>query len=143
MIGFKYTSLSVALVIFITLGVSNVVLQQPTMPQAKRAFFDQSALKDVPYVLFVLGCMLTFLGIYTTFFYLASYAIQEGVTTESTALYFVVSSFWIRFYPCKNKYTPSLVWRTKTLRAIDSETDYSHLMAHCSSHWREATSLVL
>lgn len=89
MIGFKHTSMSVALVIFVTLGISNVVLHQPTMPQAKRAFFDQSAFKDVPYILFVLGCMLSFLGIYTTFFYLASYAVQEGITTESTALYFV------------------------------------------------------
>lgn len=88
-IGFKYTSLSVALVIFCTLGVSNVVLQQPPMPQAKRAFFDQSALTDINYILFVLGLMLAFLGLYTTFFYLASYAVQEGITTESTALYFV------------------------------------------------------
>lgn len=134
MIGFKYTSLSMALVILITLGLSNIVLQQPTVPQAKRTFFDQSALKDVPYVLFVLGCMLTFLGIYTTFFYLASYAIQEGITTEGTALYFVVSSFWIRFYPYKNKHTPSLIWTTKTLRAVDSETGYSHLMAQCSPY---------
>lgn len=88
-IGFKYTSLSVALVVFVTLGISNVVLQQPGMQQAKRAFFDQSALTDMPYILFVLGCMLTFLGLYTTFFYLASYATQEGIATESTALYFV------------------------------------------------------
>lgn len=88
-VGFKYTSLSVALVIFITLGISNVVLQQPTTPQAKRAFFDQSALTDTPYILFVLGCMLSFLGLYTTFFYLASYAVEAGITTDSTALYFV------------------------------------------------------
>lgn len=88
-IGFKFTSLSVALVIFITLGVSNVVLQQPTVLQTKRAFFDQSALTDKPYILFVMGCLLAFLGLYTTFFYLASYAVQEGITTEGTALYFV------------------------------------------------------
>ncbi|KAI3393947.1 hypothetical protein diail_3471 [Diaporthe ilicicola] len=59
------------------------------MPQTKRAFFDKSALKDIPYMLFVLGCMLTFLGLYTTFFYVASYAVGQGITTESTALYFV------------------------------------------------------
>lgn len=88
-IGFKYTSLTVALVVFITLGVSNVVLQQPAVPRTKRAFFDRSALTDLSYVLFVLGCMLSFLGLYTTFFYVASYAVQQGIATESTALYFV------------------------------------------------------
>lgn len=88
-IGFKYTSLSVALVILATLGISNIVLRQPVTPQAKRAFFDQSALTDMPYLLFVLGCSLAFLGLYTTFFYLASYAVEAGITTESTALYFV------------------------------------------------------
>ncbi|KAG8167391.1 hypothetical protein KVR01_003080 [Diaporthe batatas] len=87
-IGFKYTSLSVALVILLTLGVSNIILHQPTAPKAKRAFFEKSALKDAPYVLFVLGCMLSFLGIYTTFFYLASYAVHEGITTKTTASYF-------------------------------------------------------
>lgn len=90
-IGFKYTSLSVALVILLTLGVSNIVLRQPTAPKAKRAFFEKSALKDAPYILFVFGCMLSFLGIYTTFFYLASFAVQEGITTESIASYFVSS----------------------------------------------------
>lgn len=89
LIGFKYTSLSVALIVFVTLGISNVVLKQPTAPRAKRDFLDRSALTDVPYVLFVIGCVLTFLGLYTTFFYIATYAVEANITSQSTALYLV------------------------------------------------------
>lgn len=89
MVGFKFTSLCVALVILATLGVSNLVLQQPPISQTKRGFFDRSALTDAPYALFVLGCVLTFLGLYTPFFYVSTYAVKNEVTTQSIATYFV------------------------------------------------------
>lgn len=89
LIGFRYTCLTVALVILVTLGISNIVLRRPTAPRAKRAFIDRSALTDVPYVMFVLGCVFTFLGLYTTFFYIATYAVEANVTTQSMALYLV------------------------------------------------------
>lgn len=90
LIGFKYTSLSVALVILFTLGVSNIVMRQPlASPGAKRAFFDRSALTDVPYLLFVLGCVFAFLGLYTTFFYVATYAEDNNIMPEDLAAYLV------------------------------------------------------
>lgn len=90
LVGFKFTSLCVALVIAVTLGVSNLVLQQPvSTSQTKRAFLDTSALRDVPYVLFVLGCVFTFLGLYTPFFYVGTYAVRDKVTTQSIATYLV------------------------------------------------------
>lgn len=89
LIGLQYTSLCVALVIIVTLGISNIIMQQPPSFRAKRAFFDKSALKDVPYVLFVLGCVFTFLGLYTSFFYVATYAVNNKITSQSTATYFV------------------------------------------------------
>lgn len=89
LIGFRNTSLCVALIIFITLGASNVVLRRPMGPRAKRDFFDRSALTDVPYMLFVLGCVLTFLGLYTTFFYIATYAVEENISSQSMATYLV------------------------------------------------------
>lgn len=88
-IGFRYTSLSVALVILLTLGVSNIVMRQPLAPRTKRDFFDRSALTDVPYILFVLGCVFAFLGLYTTFFYVASYAEEKGIMAEGVAAYLV------------------------------------------------------
>ncbi|KAJ4413025.1 hypothetical protein N0V82_008613 [Gnomoniopsis sp. IMI 355080] len=88
-IGFRYTSLSVALVILLTLGVSNIVMRPPLAPRAKRAFFDRSALVDVPYLLFVLGCVFAFLGLYTTFFYVATYAEENDIMSEGVAAYLV------------------------------------------------------
>lgn len=89
LVGFKFTSLCIALVIVITLGISNVVLQQPPTTQTKRAFLDRSALTDIPYALFVLGCVFTFLGLYTPFFYVATYAVKDKITTQRVATYLV------------------------------------------------------
>lgn len=89
LIGFKYTSLSVTLVILITLGISNIVMHAPPAPRAKRTFFDRSALTDVPYLLFVLGCVFAFLGLYTTFFYVTTYAEEKAILADGTAAYLV------------------------------------------------------
>lgn len=89
LIGFKYTSLSVALVVLVTLGMSNLVMRPSRTPRPKRAFFDRSALTDVPYILFVIGCVFTFLGLYTMFFYVTTYAVGTGVMTQSAATYLV------------------------------------------------------
>lgn len=94
LVGFEYTSLSVALVILITLGVSNIIIRPaPGGPRAKRAFLDRSALTDTPYILFVAGCVLTFLGLYTPFFYAATYATDTNVlATGSTAASYMVTA---------------------------------------------------
>lgn len=89
MVGFKFTSLCVALVIVITLGIANLILRQPATAQSKRAFIDRSALTDVPYILFVIGCVFVFVGLYTPFFYVATYAVKGELTTQSVATYFV------------------------------------------------------
>lgn len=89
LIGFKYTSLSVALVILLTLGVSNIVMRPPPAARAKRAFFDRAALTDVPYMFFVLGCVHALLGLYTTFFYVATYAEEKRIMADDLAAYLV------------------------------------------------------
>ncbi|PSR79696.1 major facilitator superfamily transporter [Coniella lustricola] len=89
-VDFRYTSLIVALVIFVTLGLSNVVMRQPQGPRATRGFFDKTALTDAPYILFVLGCVFVFLGLYTTFFYVATFAVEEHIMSDSVATYLVV-----------------------------------------------------
>lgn len=91
LVGFQNTSLSVTLVILVTLGISNIVIRQPRSPRPKRAFFDRSALTDTPYLLFVLGCVLVFLGLYTTFFYVATYAVESRILATSKATYLVTA----------------------------------------------------
>lgn len=93
-IGFTYTSLSVALVILVTLGTANIIMRPALAgnPRAKRAFIDRSALNDAPYVLFVLGCALVFLGLYTPFFYIATYAAETQVlASEGAAAAYLVT----------------------------------------------------
>lgn len=88
-VGFKWTCLCVALIILITLGISNIVLRTPAGPRPKRSFLDRTAFTDVPYVLFVLGCVFTFLGLYTTFLHIAAYATQEHITNSKIASFLV------------------------------------------------------
>lgn len=88
-IGFRYTSFSVALVILITLGTANLVMRPSPITRPKRAFFDRTALHDAPYLLFVLGCVFAFLGLYTTFFYIAAYATETHTLDPATATYLV------------------------------------------------------
>lgn len=92
-IGFRYTSLSVGLVVLVTLGVSNLVLREPprAAPRPRRAFLDRSALADAPYLLFVLGCVLAFLGLYATFFYVATYAVDARLLPPQPAAYLVTA----------------------------------------------------
>lgn len=89
LVGFRYTSLMVALVVFVTLGISNILMCTPPGPRVERTFFDRSALTDVPLLCFVLGCVLTFLGLYTTFFYVGSFAVETGLLDDGAAAYLV------------------------------------------------------
>ena len=49
------------------------------------------SLTDWPYVLFVLGCFAVFLGMYSPFFYVESFAIKTGITSEEEAAYLVTA----------------------------------------------------
>lgn len=95
-IGFQYTSFSVAGVVLVTLAISNLVVRPPprgtrTPQQPKRTFLDRSALADAPYLLFVLGCVLAFLGLYTTFFYVATFAVEAHAMPRAPAAYLVTA----------------------------------------------------
>ncbi len=52
---------------------------------------DRASLTDWPYVVFVAGCTTVFLGIYTPFFYVQSYAINSGIASQDTAFYLVAA----------------------------------------------------
>lgn len=52
-----------------------------------RSLIDPTALRDWPFVLFVLGCFIVFLGLYTPFVHMQTYALHESITSPSLALY--------------------------------------------------------
>ena len=60
-----------------------------TKPGKIRSVIDWSAFTDFPYMLFVLGCVIGFIGLYTALFYTSYYAQETGATNDSLAFYLV------------------------------------------------------
>lgn len=57
------------------------------LPAARRAVFDLKAFAELPYLFFVLGGFLAFMGLYAPFFYIESYGITYKITSESLGFY--------------------------------------------------------
>ncbi|KAI1841010.1 hypothetical protein JX265_012887 [Neoarthrinium moseri] len=90
-VGFGWTVRVIALVALVLLGAANLVVRVPESPRQRRRLVDRASLSDWPYVLFVLGCFTVFLGMYTPFFYVQSFAIQSGITSQNVAFYIVTA----------------------------------------------------
>ncbi|OLN95252.1 Riboflavin transporter MCH5-like protein 15 [Colletotrichum chlorophyti] len=89
-IGFRWTVRTMALIALATLSVSIVSMHTPKASSQRRAWIDRSAFQDVPYLLFVGACCLVFLGMYTPFVYVQSYASDKGVANPQVATYLLV-----------------------------------------------------
>ncbi|KIW03254.1 uncharacterized protein PV09_05475 [Verruconis gallopava] len=73
-IGFGWTVRVLGLLNFVTLAFC-VVFMKPRLPPRKSGpIVEWTAVKDVPYVLFVVGCCFLMAPIYFSFFYIASFA---------------------------------------------------------------------
>lgn len=55
-------------------GSGNAGSEASKAKRQHRALYDPTAIRDVPYCLFVVGCFTMFLGMYVPYFYLPSYA---------------------------------------------------------------------
>ncbi|KAK4620099.1 MFS-type transporter dbaD [Fulvia fulva] len=86
-IGFPWATRVIGFLMLATLAVSNAVLKVRVLPAGRRKFFDLSAWKEGPFTFFVLATFIGFLGLYTPFFYLQSYAIQTGIADPDLAFY--------------------------------------------------------
>lgn len=78
---------AMALLLLVLFLFSNLVLRpgpNPSGPAQRRQLLDKTAFTDWPYVLFVAGCFSVFLGMYTPFVYVQSYALDNKI--ESTDL---------------------------------------------------------
>ncbi|KAM5376739.1 hypothetical protein ACJZ2D_005362 [Fusarium nematophilum] len=69
----------------------------------RRSFIDTTALTDWPYLLFVAGCFSVFLGMYTPFVYIQSFALGQDIVSPKLALYLLAilnsSSIFGRILP--------------------------------------------
>lgn len=69
------------------MGVAIFVLETPGRSGGRRALVDRSAFRDFPYLLFVAGCFSVFLGMYTPFVYIQTYAVDSGLIGPGFATY--------------------------------------------------------
>ncbi|GIZ38460.1 hypothetical protein CKM354_000187700 [Cercospora kikuchii] len=81
-IGFAWTTRVLGFLELATLGVSCAVLRIRVLPAGRRKFLDLAAWKEVPFTFFVLGTFIGFLGLYTPFFYIQSYALALGTSPD-------------------------------------------------------------
>lgn len=88
-VGFGWTVRAIALVQLVLLSSANLLLRVPQKPKNRRRLLDLASLKDWPYIFFVLACFVVFLGMFTPFFYVQSFAIESGIASENVGFYIV------------------------------------------------------
>lgn len=95
-----------ALLILVLLGFANLVLQARAVapgPRQRRSLIDPDAFHDWPFLLFVAGCFTVFLGLYTPFVHVQSYALEKNIVSPKVALYILAilnaSSIFGRILP--------------------------------------------
>ncbi|EME77224.1 uncharacterized protein MYCFIDRAFT_191418 [Pseudocercospora fijiensis CIRAD86] len=86
-IGFAWATRVIGFIMLGTLAISNAVLKVRVLPAGRRKFLELAAWKEVPYTFFVLGTFVGFLGLYTPFFYIQTYAIQTGIASPHLGFY--------------------------------------------------------
>ncbi|KAJ1323852.1 MFS transporter MCT family solute carrier family 16 (monocarboxylic acid transporters) member 10 [Microdochium nivale] len=106
-VGFAWAIRTIALFIAVSLGLANLILRDPQSAtlhttrseqktqnrqlRPRRRLIDKASLTDWPYVLFVAACFLVFLGMYTPFFNVQTFAIQEVGMSTDKAFYIVMA----------------------------------------------------
>lgn len=88
-IGFAWSVRVLGFLALATMLVPICTMKQRVRPQRARALVDASAFTDWPYVTFVAGALVGFIGLYVMFFYLSFYAQAQGITNSSLSFYLV------------------------------------------------------
>jgi MFS family permease len=89
-LGFGWATRVIA---FILLGTAPIplIFMRPRVPppRQKRAFLDNSAFTDIPFVLCGIASFFTFLGLYVPFFYIQLYSIRFNIASNDFSAYLV------------------------------------------------------
>jgi len=86
-IGFGWATRVIGFMALATLLLPNFVMKVRVLPASRRKIIDWSAFREPPYMLFLVGGFLGFMGLYTPFFYMQSYAIATGITDRQLGFY--------------------------------------------------------
>ena len=74
---------------FATLLIPIFVLKMRVQPPKARSLLDSTVLADVPFMTFVLGAMIGFIGLYVELFYVSFFGQATGLTDSSMSFYLV------------------------------------------------------
>ncbi|KKY21199.1 putative major facilitator superfamily protein [Diplodia seriata] len=102
-IGFPWTARIIGFIALATQLVPNLCMKMRVLPASRRKMLDLPAFKEPPYLLFILGAMVVFMGLYTPFFYVQLFALDRSITSSNLAFYMLsimnASSAFGRIFP--------------------------------------------
>ncbi|KAL2859228.1 major facilitator superfamily domain-containing protein [Aspergillus pseudodeflectus] len=88
-LGFGWSVRVIGFIALGTLLVPIAIMKQRVKPPKARALIDWSAFTDVPYMTFVLGGLIAFMGLFTLFFYISYVGSARGLVSNDMAFYLV------------------------------------------------------
>ncbi|KAL2831552.1 major facilitator superfamily domain-containing protein [Aspergillus cavernicola] len=88
-IGFGWAVRVIGFIALATLILPIVVMKQRVKPPKARALIDWSAFTDIPYMTLVLAGFISFMGLFTLFFYISYVGAARQLTSNDMAFYLV------------------------------------------------------
>jgi len=86
-VGFPWAVRTLGFIMLATFIIPNTVMRVRVLPASKRPLIDWSAFRQASFMLFSIGCLFVFVGLYTPFFYGQYYAIQKHLANKNLAFY--------------------------------------------------------
>ncbi|KAF7935921.1 uncharacterized protein EAE98_002141 [Botrytis deweyae] len=80
-LGFGWSVRIIGFIMLAVLGISCTTIRA-RLPPRKKSFFLPAAFKELPYITLLVSAFLMMLGVFIPIFYLPSYAVQYGMSTE-------------------------------------------------------------
>lgn len=100
-LGFGWTVRIIGFIMLAILGVSCPTIRA-RLPPRQRSFFILSAFKELPYTTLLISAFFMILGVFIPIFYLPTYAVEHGMSTELASYIVAIlngASFFGRVVP--------------------------------------------
>ncbi|KAF4552276.1 Aspyridones efflux protein apdF [Elsinoe fawcettii] len=128
-VGFAWGTRIIGFMALSTLIVSNLVMKVRVLPSEKRKVLDLPSLKEAPYMLFIAGAFMAFMGLYAGFVYIESFALARNILEPNLAFY---SLSVINAASCFGRIIPNYIAdKTGPLNIIIPATLVSGIIALC------------
>lgn len=88
-VGFGWATRIIGFTALATLLIPIFFLKMRVQPPRVRSIIDWTAFTDWPFMLFIFGAIIGFIGLYVGLFYTSYYAQETGLTDESLAFYLI------------------------------------------------------